>query len=96
MSYKNSNDSRYFHMAVFIALANTAALIWLHLSEYTRGSYFTILIPVSICIALIAVSVPLMKYLNKIRKGGPKTGYFKAANLLAIFAMLSLHPYSPA
>ena len=76
-------------MAVAMALISVAALIALRLEDYTRNGLVFLLIPVSVCFFLLAISLPLMRYLGKISKGNSEAGYFQAANLFAIFSMVS-------
>jgi signal transduction histidine kinase/CheY-like chemotaxis protein len=76
-------------MAVFIAIVSMAALIALHLEDYTRMGRSFLLIPVSVCIVLLGITLPLIRYLRKIWGDTEESGYFQAANLFAIFSMVS-------
>jgi signal transduction histidine kinase/CheY-like chemotaxis protein len=89
MNNRDRNDSRYFRMAVVIAVISMAALIALRMEDYTRHGPGFVLIPVVLCIAFLAFCIPLMKYLRKISEGDSEAGYVQAANLFAVFSMVS-------
>jgi signal transduction histidine kinase/FixJ family two-component response regulator/HPt (histidine-containing phosphotransfer) domain-containing protein len=86
---RDQADNQYFRMTVFIALASMAALIALHIDDYIGNGFVFLLIPLILCAALLAICIPLMKYLRKISKGDSEAGYFQAANLFAVFSMVS-------
>jgi CheY-like chemotaxis protein/HPt (histidine-containing phosphotransfer) domain-containing protein len=88
----NSRDrigDQYFRMAVFIAIVSMAALIALRLDDYTRNSAAFLLIPVSVCLVLIGAFLPLIRYLKKMGEDAGEAGYVQAANLFAVFSMVS-------
>jgi signal transduction histidine kinase/CheY-like chemotaxis protein/HPt (histidine-containing phosphotransfer) domain-containing protein len=90
MKNKDRNAGRYFRMAVIIALISMAALVLLRLGEFTRQhGIVVLLIPVSICIFLLAICIPLLRYLRKIWQDTSDSSYFQAANLFSIFSMVS-------
>jgi CheY-like chemotaxis protein/nitrogen-specific signal transduction histidine kinase len=89
MNKQEDTGNQYFRMAVIIALISMTALISLHLGEYTRHGLVFLLIPISVCVALLAICVPLIRYLKKIWRGASESGYFQAANLFAVFSMVS-------
>jgi signal transduction histidine kinase/CheY-like chemotaxis protein len=76
-------------MAVGIALLSTIILMAIHISEYIHNGLVFILIPIALCAVLLAAGIPLMGYLKKTWKGASEAGYFQAANLFAIFSMVS-------
>jgi signal transduction histidine kinase/DNA-binding NarL/FixJ family response regulator/HPt (histidine-containing phosphotransfer) domain-containing protein len=79
----------YFWMAVMVAISSMAILILIQLPTYTHQGGIGLAVSVGICLGLIAFSVPLLKY---IKKSGDKTadfGYYHAANLFALFSMVS-------
>jgi signal transduction histidine kinase/CheY-like chemotaxis protein len=76
-------------MAIGIAIASMAALILIRLEDYTRSGAAFLLIPVSVCLVLLAITLPLIRYLRKIWGDAEESGYFQAANLFAIFSMVS-------
>jgi signal transduction histidine kinase/CheY-like chemotaxis protein len=76
-------------MAIGIALVSMAALIILRLEEYTRNGLGFLLIPVSVCLVLLGATIPLIRYLQKIWGNADESGYFQAANLFAIFSIVS-------
>jgi signal transduction histidine kinase/CheY-like chemotaxis protein/HPt (histidine-containing phosphotransfer) domain-containing protein len=81
--------NRYFRMAVFIAVSSMTALIAIRLEDYTRNGIAFLLIPVSVCLALLGITLPLIRYLRKTWGNAEESGYFQAANLFAIFSMVS-------
>jgi hypothetical protein len=76
-------------MAVFIALISMTALIALRLDDYTRNGAVFLLVPVSICLVLLGVTLPLIRHLKKLWGDAGESGFFQAANLFAIFSMVS-------
>jgi signal transduction histidine kinase/HPt (histidine-containing phosphotransfer) domain-containing protein/ActR/RegA family two-component response regulator len=89
MNYRDHSDDQYFRMTVIIAVISVAALIAFHLGEYTRRGIIFLLVPGSLCVFLLAVCIPLMNYLRKRWQGAEESGYFQAANLFAVFSMIS-------
>jgi signal transduction histidine kinase/CheY-like chemotaxis protein/HPt (histidine-containing phosphotransfer) domain-containing protein len=76
-------------MAVCIAVVSMAALIILRLEDYTRNGLAFFLIPVSVCLVLLGITLPLIRYFRKTWGDTEESGYFQAANLFAIFSMVS-------
>jgi signal transduction histidine kinase/CheY-like chemotaxis protein len=76
-------------MAIGIAIVSMAALIIIRLEDYTRNGLAFLLIPVSVCVVLLGITLPLIRYLRKIWGNTEESGYFQAANLFAIFSMVS-------
>ncbi|MDR1108042.1 MAG: response regulator [Spirochaetaceae bacterium] len=89
MSVGSQNDNQYFRMAVVIVLISMAALIVFHLYYFIHTGLVFHLIPVVLCLMSFAVCIPLMGYLKKISDGNSQAGYFQAANLFAVFSMVS-------
>ncbi|MFP3155172.1 ATP-binding protein [Lachnospiraceae bacterium ZAX-1] len=89
MNHKRETDAGYLAMAVFVAVFCMVILIVIQLPEYTRNGNLSLIIPIGICAVLILCSVPLLKHIGKTVEGGTNSGYYKAANLLAIFSMVS-------
>jgi signal transduction histidine kinase/CheY-like chemotaxis protein len=89
MGSRDSADSRYFRIAVFIALISMATLILLRWEDYTRNGPAYLLVPVFVCLGLLFVSIPLMRYLKALNKNLEDAGYLQAANLFAIFSMVA-------
>jgi signal transduction histidine kinase/CheY-like chemotaxis protein len=75
-------------MAVFIILVSMLALTLIHLKEYSRESRLLFLLPVSILGVFLALSVSLLKYLQKKSSKGADAGYFLAANFFAVFSVI--------
>jgi signal transduction histidine kinase/CheY-like chemotaxis protein len=88
MRNKDQTGGQYFRTAVFIALASMAALIVLHLGDYTWKGPAFLLIPVSVCLIFLVICIPLMRYLKKMRND-TQVGYYQAANLFAVFSIIS-------
>ncbi|MDR3335919.1 MAG: hypothetical protein LBT16_01830, partial [Treponema sp.] len=85
-----NNTTGYFRTAATFAICSMIILIVLHLPDYmNEGRYFNIIVPVAICAALILLSFPTMKRIQKAWADVPDAGYFQAANLLAVFSMVS-------
>jgi signal transduction histidine kinase/CheY-like chemotaxis protein len=76
-------------MAVGIATLTLVVLVVFRLEEYTRNGIAFFLIPVSVCLVLLGVTLPLIRYLRRIWEDVEESGYFQAANLFAIFSMVS-------
>jgi signal transduction histidine kinase/CheY-like chemotaxis protein len=76
-------------MAVFIVLISMAALIVFHLYYFIRTGHAFYLILVVLCLVFFALGIPLMGYLRKISDGNSLAGYLQAANLFAVFSMVS-------
>jgi signal transduction histidine kinase/CheY-like chemotaxis protein len=89
MRRKDKTDNQYFRLTVFIALISMAALILIRREDYIRNGPAFILIPVFVCFGMLAVSVPLMRYLKKMSVNLEDAGYLQAANLFAIFSIVS-------
>ncbi|MDR1058641.1 MAG: response regulator [Treponema sp.] len=89
MDSRDRVGNQYFRMAVVIAVISMAALITLRLDDYTRNGFVFLLIPVALCVVLLAIFVPLTGYLGKIRGDIEEPGCFQGANLFAIFSMIS-------
>jgi signal transduction histidine kinase/CheY-like chemotaxis protein len=89
MNNSDRGDGQYFRMAIIIAVISMAALMVLHLGEYVRHGIAFLLIPGSLGVLLLAVCIPLMSCLRKTRRGAAESGYFQAANLFAVFSIVS-------
>jgi signal transduction histidine kinase/CheY-like chemotaxis protein len=89
MKNSSNTDSQYFKTAVFTALVSMAALILIHIPEYSGESLFALIIPVTLCAALLAVTFPLLGYIKRTAGSGADSGYYQAANLFAVFSMVS-------
>jgi signal transduction histidine kinase/DNA-binding response OmpR family regulator len=89
MNTRNGTGDPYFRLAAFIGQGSMAALIVFHLYYFMQtGSVFH-LIPEALCLLSFVVCMPLMRHLKKISDENSQAGYFQAANVFAIFSMVS-------
>jgi signal transduction histidine kinase/CheY-like chemotaxis protein len=87
---KGNGSEGYFRMAVTFSVCSMFLLILIYLPDYLgKGRYINLILPITVCAALIGISIPMMNYLKKIWSGNSDAGYFQAANLLAVFSMVS-------
>jgi signal transduction histidine kinase/CheY-like chemotaxis protein len=88
MRDKNDAGAAYFRMAVFVAITSMLSLITVYRREYSRGNV-SLAIPTALCVGLILLCVPTLRYIKKTNAAVKDADYFQAANLFAIFSMVS-------
>jgi signal transduction histidine kinase/HPt (histidine-containing phosphotransfer) domain-containing protein/AmiR/NasT family two-component response regulator len=87
---QEDEGSGYFLMAAFIAFCGMVFFMFMRLITYSRGGPFLDLaIPLGFGLAVTATSIPILRYLNRFRTAEADSGYFKAANLFALFSAVS-------
>jgi signal transduction histidine kinase/CheY-like chemotaxis protein/HPt (histidine-containing phosphotransfer) domain-containing protein len=97
MRSKNSPGGRYFLMGAAASFTGTTILIIIHLQHYIRRGV-SMLLPVILCVIVIGISIPILRYIRRTEKSDVDGSYFKAANAfivlcIATFALIRLPEY---